>query len=266
MRDSGRGSARIIAMTVFAVAALVAVGETRESPGASAVSVLTVPTAPQETLPQRTASQIDGPVVMHGGVKVALDSARSAYDKTSQHCSNRNVTVYMRDACRQIAYVVSRLQSLHDARLIVVSDVNARVTHDARFRVTSDTIKEGPVVWVADGSFGRDPRTAQDSTTRCGKLHFWDHSERLMYPPIRYWKIPGTDSTHFEIRGGNALWTMCQSAFPGPHPVGYLAANAGADSVEVSWTGAWVAYDSAGIQRRRFEPQPVVNWATLQWK
>lgn len=76
-----------------------------------------------------------------------------------------------------------------------------------------------------------------DTVTVCGKLHFPDHSERIIWPAVRI-RIIG-DSAVMGLRGGNPLWQMC-----------FQGAVTPKDSVVAMWSLEWQTLDG----RRRLLP------------
>jgi hypothetical protein len=214
--------------------------------GATQLSAGRAPTAQQE--PRAVAlSDLDFSVVSAPAVKRLTDSLRLAEANLTRLCARAGTPTYGKTGCAILVQVRRRFDELYGTQFTIKRD--------------------GPLVWFADGSWALDERNGMDSTTRCGKLHFADHSERLVYPPIRMWKIHGTDSVKFSLRGGNPLEQMCRGAFPGPGPTGFTAQNAGVDSIPVTWTeGRWISIGKdpvTGGPIWSFRPDFILDWSKV---
>jgi hypothetical protein len=190
--------------------------------------MLTAP-ARQESPPAKVAlSDVDFSVVSAPAVIRLADSLRLATTAFFQYCSTRGAPAYVRRGCEIQLKVQQGYDQLYATRFVI--------------------LREGPLMWHRDGP---DSDLA-GAFTRCGKVHMADHSERLVWPPARWWPV-GNDSSRWVTRFGNPLGEMCSSAFPGPDPVGPSAANSGGDSVLVTWRGAWILEGGRRVYRPVFD-------------
>lgn len=212
---------------------------------------------PQETPPRAVPFQdVESPMVSDSLFKRALDSLRTAVaNGPRRYCASRSASTYMRTSCVQLEAVLRSMDALHATRFVLK--------------------REGPVLWPPAYANDSNPNFARpnpgrdtlfeigpDTVTACGKVHYWNHGELLVFPPIRLrkitrWEREGIvqDSATWGTRGGNPLWIMCARSYPNVSP---------RDSIPVTWVGVWspVVTDSLGRKTRYFRPgYELPTWA-----
>jgi hypothetical protein len=149
------------------------------------------------------------------------DSLRVAEDGLTRYCSTRGAPAYVRRSCVEVVNIRRSLEALYATRFALA--------------------REGPAIW----SSSMIPVAGVDTITVCGVIHYWDHSERLVWPPVRVRALG--DSAAWSRRGGNPLTLMCAAAFPGLSP---------RDSVPVEWSAGWTVIDGRRLYRPSFRAPP----------
>lgn len=183
----------------------------------------------QAPMPRVVAfSDVDVPLVSAPAVKRLTDSLRLVEDAMSRFCATASAPAYVKRACGTLLKVRRGFDALYGTQFTIRPD--------------------GPV-WVAGYASGVNgfPVAGQDTVTVCAKVHLWDHSERLAWPPVRV-RLVG-DSAILTERWGNPLQQMCERSFlAGPWSI-----TTGRDSIPVTWSGRWVTIDGRRVFRPVFE-------------